>query len=319
MPRTRGKGKGKSKGKSKSQGSRVSRKNSKSLQECLQMDTILHFIATEFNKDVLPVALNKDEKAILDEYTEKLKKIKKIKINAKGFKTIVIKLVSILRSTSGGDGSEELVEYGKSRSHYKYDLFAVIGFVSAIVLLYASYIQFTQLSDKVSQHMDPTHKTAFMQSMRELPEENQSFMAYIINFFTSFGCGFIEARTEQISNLLTTIIKNSMSIALEEAKTNCLTQNDPYSFIGVMDIIGRTFDPASTNSCIMQSMTESSTYMMQTQTHVIKTTLMQISTQTGQIYTNIIWASRIGGASTLYILNRLRQRQMIAYRIEEIE
>ena len=153
-------------------------------------------------------------------------------------------------SNRGGNGGNFLINY--SKTHFKYDVLAIITFIISVVLLYISYVRFNDLYETIS--------AAELRSL--MP--NGMFdgrVSLILEHFVSIlpGCqeGNLQTRViTGISQIVKEKVYATLSNSMKKAQTNCFTQisTDPNSIIQYVSSGFESYFDTGISHCIKNTM-----------------------------------------------------------------
>jgi hypothetical protein len=264
----------------------------------------------ELNKES---QLDKYEEKIVDDLSDELEQIfkdYKCPFDKKGF----AHLVKILHKDSaiiGGDG--ELVEHeGKKQGFTKYDLFALLGFLTSILLLFLAYRQLNTLLQSTVEtnvvELGNEIKNKFIDAQNKLKGEELTFLTYIFKVFSNFGCGVVEGSTKKIIEIINKIIMESAGKGIGEIANVCYKGNGKKGALdfahGMINIL---LDKNAIAECGIEMVGINAKQMLHDKGVVIEKLVLMARINSKEISSLMLYGSRIGYASIGYFTYRVRQ------------
>jgi hypothetical protein len=147
-------------------------------------------------------------------------------------------------------GSIFLINY--SKTHFKYDVLAIITFILSVVLLYISYVRFNDLYETISAA-----------ELRALMPKGMfdGRVSLILEHFVSIlpGCqeGNLQTRViTGVSQIVKEKVYATLSDSMKKAQTTCFTQisSDPNSIIQYVSSGFETFFDTGISQCVKNTM-----------------------------------------------------------------
>jgi hypothetical protein len=332
-----------SKSKSKSPKSPKS-KSVKSIKSCYtyndyinQLNGLGNILLQQYNNHI-EATLNEENEHLLNEVSSSLQhmaSINGIKFSKNKFKSFVKKIVFIQKGgePDGDDNNHSLVPYerhGERDEPSKITTYAIIGFITSIILIYFAFCKFNDLTKKTigtdiatTSDIIKTQKDATLIKLQKLPPEQYTFLKFVWTYFTDLGCMFVNEKTEDIINFVTELLKESMNeymkIAAESCryKYNIVDEKTPGAFIinPVTNFISSFVTKDTTYECYREVGRIQREKMMNDFKYYTDLYTNTILTDFKQIKDLLFYASRLGGSAVatlfgniLYRNRRIRRR-----------
>lgn len=153
-------------------------------------------------------------------------------------------------SRGGGSGGNFLINY--SKTHFKYDVLAIITLIISVVLLYISYVRFNDLYETISAA-----------ELRSLMPKGMfdGRVSLILEHFVSIlpGCQEENLQTRVITGI-SQIVKEkvyaTLSNSMKKAQTTCFTQisSDPNSIIQYVSSGFESYFDTGISHCVKNTM-----------------------------------------------------------------
>ncbi len=336
----------KSKSKSKSPKSPKSPKSKsvKSIKSCYtyndyinQLNGLGNILLQQYNNHI-ESTLNEENEHLLNEVSSSLQhmaSINGIKFSKNKFKSFVKKIVFIQKGgePDGDENNHSLVPYerhGERHEPSKITTYAIIGFITSIILIYFAFCKFNDLTKKTigtdiatTSDIIKTQKDATLIKLQKLPPEQYTFLKFVWTYFTDLGCVFVNEKTEDIINFVTELLKESMNeymkIAAESCryKYNIVDEKTPGAFIinPVTNFISSFVTKDTTYECYREVGRIQREKMMNDFKYYTDLYTNTILTDFKQIKDLLFYASSLGGSAVatlfgniLYRNRRIRRR-----------
>lgn len=215
------------------------------------------------------------------------------------------------------------------RDRRKYDFIALVTFFVAIFMIYISYVKYNEISNKIlSQNLTDVasnvSSTLYSQIERALSEINNlssmelTFSQYVWKSIKTFSCSIINQQTTLITNIIsdsvTKCITNFTIIATQQAQITCNPQTQIISQdYGVIADFVNTFVQYTssaitieeTNMCIARQLGSEVSNYINNMNYARETLINEISVLSSQGTGFLMWGTRIGVPSTMYLTYRI--------------
>jgi len=264
----------------------------------------------ELNKESY---LDKDEEKIVDDLASELETIFKDNdhtFDKNGF-THLVKILYRKSFMVGGD--HEIVEYqGRRQIFSRYDLFALLGFLTSILLLYLAYVQLNNLLQTTLQtnvvELGNEMKRDFNDAQKKLDGEEMAFLTYIFKLFSSFGCNVVDSSTNKVIGIINKIINESTGKVINDIADVCYKGSGSKGVLGfVHGVVNIVLNPNATGECSLKIAAINAEELLLQKGIAIKKLVERVRIDSKQISGLIWWGVSIGRSSIGYFMYRINQ------------
>jgi hypothetical protein len=266
-----------------------------------------------------PLELNKEshldehEEKIVNDLASKLASIFKDNnhtFDKNGFKHLVKVLYGKSFIVGGGD---EVVEYqGRRQTVGKYDLFALLGFLASILLLYLAYVQLNNLLETTLQtnavELGNEIKDKFIDAKKNLEGEEMAFLTYIFKVFSNFGCNMINSSTTKVIGIINDVINKSTGEVANEIANVCYKGSGSKGVFGyVHGFFNYIVEGNASGSCALNMGAINADAILQQKGIAIRKLVEVVKVNSSQISNLLTTGARFGYASIGYFMYRIHQ------------
>jgi hypothetical protein len=299
-------------------------------EECIifnknTLDELIIELQRQYDKNIV-TEFDDSEIEIVNNVSTKLKNIcdsYSIRFNQSEFINFIKRLY--IKTQYGGDDENDesqlipIIDSSKNKkgtniSHIYYDLLALLGFFSSIILLYITYLQFNQMTctitgydiNELASQVRNDIQNA-MNKVKEMKQEDITFFVYFYQIFTTFSSSIIQTQQDRIINLIQDFLIKTIPDVASRASEMCLL-GDKSSYVGTFsNLVQLTLTPGLTSSCISTVSDYLINQRIQQRLNEIQILKSSLTFKSMTISSQISYALYLGYGSTSYLIYRTYQ------------